>query len=231
MSASAGSEIDSSPADERIVVLIVDDDSWTTRAVAAALFDDGGFSVLEPQHSGEDAVEAFDRHRPDLVLLDVNMHPGMSGVDAAREIMCLDPEATIVVLTTVSPGPGITRALEAGAIAAVNKSATDAELVRVARAAVAGESPALLRSLAEDIMISGDIAADGSSAVPALTPSEKLLLRQICEGMDYSEIAEQQVVSVYTVKSHARNLRIKLDAKNLAQVVIRAIQYKFYVPE
>ncbi|MDN5794103.1 MAG: LuxR C-terminal-related transcriptional regulator [Brevibacterium aurantiacum] len=49
--------------------------------------------------------------------------------------------------------------------------------------------------------------------------------------MDYSEIAERQVVTVYTVKSHARNLRIKLDAKNLAQLVIRAIQHKFYVPE
>lgn len=231
MSGSVGLENDSSPADERIVVLIVDDDSWTTRAVAAALVDDGGFTVLEPQHSGEDAIEAFDRHRPDLVLMDVNMHPGMSGVDAARKIMCLNPEAMIVVLTTVSPGPGITRALEAGAIAAVNKSATDAELVRVARAAVAGESPALLRSLAEDIMISGDISADSPSTVPTLTPSEKLLLRQICEGMDYSEIAEQQVVTVYTVKSHARNLRIKLDAKNLAQLVIRAIQHKFYVPE
>lgn len=231
MSDSVGPEIDSSVADGLIVVLIVDDDSWTTRAVAAALVDDGGFSVLEPQHSGEDAVEAFARHRPDLVLMDVNMHPGMSGVDATREIMSLDPEATIVVLTTVSPGPGITRALEAGAIAAVNKSATDAELVGVARAAVSGESPALLRSLAEDIMISGDLAADRQRAVPGLTPSEKLLLRQICEGMDYSEIAEQQVVTVYTVKTHARNLRIKLDAKNLAQLVIRAIQHKFYVPE
>lgn len=231
MSGSFVPEVDDSPADERITVLIVDDDSWTTRAVAAALVDDGGFSVLEPQHSGEDAVEAFDRHRPDLVLLDVNMHPGMSGVDATREIRALDPEATIVLLTTVSPGPGITRALEAGAIAAVNKSATDVELVGVARSAVAGESPALLRSLAEDIMISGDIVTDGQEAVPELTPSEKLLLQQICEGLDYAEIAEQQVVTIYTVKSHARNLRTKLDAKNLAQVVIRAIQYKFYVPE
>lgn len=231
MSGSVGPEVDNPPADECITVLIVDDDSWTTRAVAAALVDDGGFSVLEPQHSGEDAVEAFARHRPDLVLMDVNMHPGMSGVDATKEIRSLDPEATIVLLTTVSPGPGITRALEAGAIAAVNKSATDIELVGVARSAVAGESPALLRSLAEDIIISGDIVTDDREALPALTPSEKLLLQQICEGLDYAEIAEQQVLTLYTVKSHARNLRIKLGAKNLAQVVVRAIQYKFYVPE
>ncbi|SMX97491.1 two component transcriptional regulator, LuxR family [Brevibacterium sp. 239c] len=231
MSESGVPEVDDSPADELITVLIVDDDSWTTRAVAAALVDDGGFSVLEPQHSGDDAVEAFDRHRPDLVLMDVNMHPGMSGVDATKEIRSLDPEARIVLLTTVSPGPGITRALEAGAIAAVNKSATDVELVGVARSAAAGESPALLRSLAEDIMISGDITTDVHDAVPELTRSEKLLLTQICEGLDYAEIAEQQVLTIYTVKSHARNLRIKLGAKNLAQVVVRAIQYKFYVPE
>lgn len=80
-------------------------------------------------------------------------------------------------------------------------------------------------------MISGDLAVNDYDAVPVLTRSEKLLLEQICQGLDYAEIAEKQVLTVYTVKSHARNLRIKLGAKNLAQLVIRAIQYKFYVPE
>lgn len=212
-------------------VLVVDDDSWTTRAVSDALRDAGEFRVLEPVHSGEEAVDGYIAERPDVVLMDVNMPPGMSGVDATREIMKLDPDATVVLLTTVSPGPGITRALEAGAIAAVNKSASDAQLVDVVRTAATGESPALLRSLAEDIMISGDIRPDARAVSPELTPSEKLLLRQICEGMDYAEIAEKQVVTLHTVKSHAKNLRTKLGAKNLAQVVIRAIQYKFYSPE
>lgn len=212
-------------------VLIVDDDKWTTRAVAAALRDCGAFTVLDPQHSGEAAVEAYAAHRPDLVLMDVNMPPGMSGVDATREIIGLDPKATIVLLTTVAPGPGLARALEAGALAAVNKSASDAELIRVAEAALEGDSPVLLRNLAEDILVSGDSVPDVPDHAPALTEAELSLLRQICEGLDYSEIAQRQFVTLHTVKSHARNLRIKLGAKNLAQVVIRAMQYKFHSPE
>ncbi|MCM1011397.1 MULTISPECIES: response regulator transcription factor [unclassified Brevibacterium] len=212
-------------------VLIVDDDRWTTRAIAAALTDDGTLTVLEPRHSGEDAVEAFIRFRPDLVLMDVNMPPGMSGVDATAQIIEADPGARIVLLTTVSPGPGIARALEAGALAAVNKTASDAELVGVVKAALGGDSPALLRSLAADIVLSGDPLPEAPEAAPVLTDKELILLRQLCEGMDYNEIAEAQFVSLHTVKSHARNLRIKLGAKNLAQVVVRAIQFKFYSPE
>ncbi|MCT1448373.1 response regulator transcription factor [Brevibacterium casei] len=212
-------------------VLIVDDDRWTTRAVAAALRESGSFDVLDPQHSGEAGVEAFARLRPSLVLMDVNMPPGMSGVDATKEIIALEPNATIVLLTTVSPGPGLARALEAGAMAAVNKSASDAELLRVAEAALDGDSPVLLRSLAEDILISGDTVPDVPSQAPALTEMEHTVLIEVCEGRDYSEIAERHFITMHTVKSHARNLRIKLGAKNLAQVVVRAIQYKFYSPE
>lgn len=212
-------------------VLIVDDDRWTTRAVAAALRESGSFDVLDPQHSGEDGVEAFARLRPSLVLMDVNMPPGMSGVDATKEIIALDPRATIVLLTTVSPGPGLARALEAGAMAAVNKSASDAELVRVAEAALDGDSPVLLRSLAADILISGDTVPDVPSQAPALTEMEHTVLIEVCEGRDYAEISERHFITIHTVKSHARNLRIKLGAKNLAQVVVRAIQYKFYSPE
>jgi CheY-like chemotaxis protein len=96
-------------------VLVVDDDSWTTRAVTTVLRDAGEFRVLEPAHSGEEAVEAFTTAPPDLVLMDVNMPPGMSGVDATAAIIEHDPDARVVLLTTVAPGPGLARGLEAGA--------------------------------------------------------------------------------------------------------------------
>lgn len=217
--------------DERPRVLIVDDDSWTARAVSAALEDSGEFRVLPHVHSGEDAVTAYASLRPDIVLMDVNMPPGMSGADATSAIIEADPEATIILLTTVSPGPGISRALEAGAIAVVQKTAADDELVAVVRAATAGESPALLRTLAEDIIISGDILPDAPAVAPSLTPTELALLQQLCRGLDYTEIASEQHVSINTLKTHAQNLRAKLDAKNLAQLIIRALQYKYFSPE
>lgn len=215
----------------RTSVLVVDDDSWTTRAVAAALDDAGSFRVLDPVHSGEEAIAAFDAERPDLVLMDVNMPPGMSGVDATAAIMDLDPEARVVLLTTVSPGPGIARGLEAGALAVINKTAGERELVSIVRAASAGESPELLRGLAEDIVISGDPLPDAPDAAPQLTAREMELLTLLCQGHSYEEIAADQSVAMSTMKSHARNLRLKLGARNLAQLVVRALQFKFFSPE
>lgn len=212
-------------------VLVVDDDAWTTRAVTAVLRSADEFQVLDPVHSGEDAVVVYAAEHPDVVLMDVNMPPGMSGVDATKAIMGIDPKALVVLLTTVSPGPGIARGLEAGALAAVNKTASDAELISVVRTTAKGDSPGLLKSLAEDIVISGDMIPDAPCSAPQLTEREMQLLGQICRGFDYEEIAAERFVTLHTVKTHARNLRIKLQAKNLAQLVVRALQFKFYSPE
>ena len=225
------SKVMTSESTDRTSVLVVDDDSWTTRAVGAALTDAGSFRVLDPVHSGEEAIAAFAAQRPDLVLMDVNMPPGMNGVDATAAIMDLDPDARIVLLTTVSPGPGIARGLEAGAHAVLNKTAGERELVSIVRAASAGESPELLRGLAENIVISGDHLPDAPEAAPQLTAREMELLTLLCQGHGYEEIAAAQSVALSTVKSHARNLRIKLGARNLAQLVVRALQFKFFSPE
>ena len=229
--AQSTSKVMTSESTDRTSVLVVDDDSWTTRAVGAALTDAGSFRVLDPVHSGEEAIAAFAAQRPDLVLMDVNMPPGMNGVDATAAIMDLDPDARIVLLTTVSPGPGIARGLEAGAHAVLNKTAGERELVSIVRAASAGESPELLRGLAENIVISGDHLPDAPEAAPQLTAREMELLSLLCQGHGYEEIAAAQSVAMSTVKSHARNLRIKLGARNLAQLVVRALQFKFFSPE
>ena len=229
--AQSTSKVMTSESTDRTSVLVVDDDSWTTRAVGAALTDAGSFRVLDPVHSGEEAIAAFAAQRPDLVLMDVNMPPGLSGVDATAAIIDLDPDALIVLLTTVSPGPGIARGLEAGAHAVLNKTAGERELVSIVRAASAGESPELLRGLAENIVISGDNLPDAPEAAPQLTAREMELLTLLCQGHGYEEIAAAQSVAMSTVKSHARNLRIKLGARNLAQLVVRALQFKFFSPE
>ncbi|WP_228281421.1 response regulator transcription factor [Brevibacterium pigmentatum] len=229
--AQSTSKVMTSESTDHTSVLVIDDDSWTTRAVGAALTDAGSFRVLDPVHSGEEAIAAFAAQRPDLVLMDVNMPPGMNGVDATAAIMDLDPDARIVLLTTVSPGPGIARGLEAGALAVLNKMAGERELVSIVRAASAGESPELLRGLAEDIVISGDHLPDAPGEAPRLTAREMELLTLLCQGHGYEEIAAAQSVAMSTVKSHARNLRIKLGARNLAQLVVRALQFKFFSPE
>lgn len=216
------------PGSERLSVLIVDDDHWTTRALSYALITEPDMNVLAPVHSGEEAIASYRQHQPHVVLMDINMPDGMSGVDATRAIRAFDPEATVVVLSTVSPGPGLARALEAGATAAVNKTCSESTLRETVRGAARGVDPSMLKFLARDIVIAGDTLPDAPLVSPDITEKELEVLTLICQGCGYEEIAETQGVSVWTAKTQAKHLREKLDAENLAQLIVRALQYRFY---
>ncbi|MFB9776326.1 response regulator transcription factor [Brevibacterium otitidis] len=218
------------PDINRISVLIVDDDIWTTRALSYALVTEPGFHVLPPADSGEFAVSSYQQNRPDVVLMDINMPNGINGIDATRRIRMLDPTASVVILSTCAPGPGLARAIEAGAMATVHKTCPESTLRTVVRIAAGGDDPSMLKSLAGEIAIAGDPLPDTRLPSPKLTNRELDVLSLICSGRGYHEIASIHSVSVSTVKTQAKHLRTKLDAQNLAQLVVRALQYRFYSP-
>jgi two-component system response regulator NreC len=118
--------------------------------------------------------------------------------------------------------------LEAGAVAAVNKTASDEVLGDVIRSAARGEDPRLLGSLAADILITGEPLPQAPGAAPHLSAKELEVLAMVCRGYGYDEIAESLHLSVWTVSAHTRSLRDKLRAENLAQLVVRALQYNYY---
>lgn len=211
-------------------VMIVDDDRWTTRALSSAISDLEGFVVHSTVHSGADALTAYGERPADLVLMDINMPGELNGIAATAAIKRLDPTALVVILTTMAPGPGLARALEAGASAALSKSAADSEIAYVLRQLLSDPNPRLLRGLARDILISGDLLSGSPALVPRLSIREVQLLLLICEGLTYEEIAAREFLTVWTVRTHARNLREKLGAANLAQLVVRALQFRFYTP-
>nr|WP_243751898.1 response regulator transcription factor [Leucobacter weissii] len=208
-------------------MLMVDDDRWTIRGLTAVLSGTPGLELLEPVSSGEEAIRAYRAFRPDVVLMDINMSPGISGIEATAAILRDDPDARVIALTTIAPGPGLVRVLEAGALAAVDKDASSYALIEMIRIAAAGDDPALLGGLAADVFISGNQDASVQTAVPRLTAVELETLQLICKGRSYDEIAESRSVSPATVKDHARHLREKLDAANLAQLVVKAVEYRF----
>lgn len=215
---------------EPISVLVVDDDKWTTKAINMALQKDPAIRIVIAASDGAEGVEAYRSSSPDIVLMDLNMSPGMNGVTAIEKIRQFDAEARIIVLTTVSPGPGLARALEAGALAVAQKTASEADLRKIVLAATQGDDPRLLKRLAQDIVISGDLLPDTPVVVPQLTPAERDILLLITDGHGYEEIAKRQGITVWTVRSHVKKLREKLYAENLAQLVVRALQYRYISP-
>ena len=211
-------------------VMIVDDDPWTTTALAHTLDPDPEISVVGIAHSGDRALELAPRVAPQLVLMDITMPPGMSGIEAIAQLRLLLPEVRVVVLTTLAPGPGIARALEAGALAVCSKGAPPGELRACITRLARGEDPRALRRLAQDIVISGDPLPGAPAVAPRLARRELEVLTLVCEGRGYEEIAHRLGISVWTARSHTKNLRDKLVADNLAQLVVRALQFRFYAP-
>lgn len=215
-------------AQKAISLLIVDDDKWVTRAIAELVTNDPFMVVLDSVHSGEAAYEAYRALRPDVVLMDINLGAGMSGVDATAKIRRHNPNACVVMLTTVAPGPGLVRALEAGAVAALSKSAPESVLLKTIEIVAQGEDPWLLKDLAQDILVSGLDADMQLPQAPRLTQTERDVLTLVCSGKSYEEIAYAQGTSLWTARTHVKSLRDKLGAENLAQVVVRAMQLKFF---
>lgn len=212
-----------------VAVMIVDDDIWTTRALELELAADPQVTVIGTFLSGEEAVDAAPILRPDVVLMDINM-PGIGGVEATVQLLVGDPSCRVVILSTVAPGPGLARALQAGAVAAVHKTAAPDSLAAIVHAAAGEETPRLVRHLAGNVLLSGTMIDDAPAVFEELTDREQEILQLICEGLDYSEIAARSYISINTVKTHARLLREKLGAANLAQLVVQAVRLRYVTP-
>ena len=128
--------MNSSPNSIRI--LAVDDHPLFLQGIAALLATQSDLSLVAEASNGEEAIEAFRTHRPDITLMDLRM-PGMNGLDATTSIRNEFPEARIIVLTTFADDVQVVRAVQAGARAYLLKNQLYKELLETIRAVHAGE--------------------------------------------------------------------------------------------
>lgn len=193
----------------RAGVLVVDDHALLRRGVANIIDQEPDLCVVAEAGTGAEAVAAYERHHPDVVLLDLRM-PAMEGVEVVRRIRQLDPHARVIVLTTYDTDDEIARALQAGAKAYVLKDISADDLVSCIRTVLAGRTylaPAAAAKLAE-----------GVSRVQ-LTPREMTTLRLMADGKANKEIASELRISERTVKTHLEHLFEKLGVASRTEAV------------
>jgi two-component system NarL family response regulator len=190
-------------------VLVVDDHALFRTGVANIINQESDLRVVAEAGNGADAVTAYDRHHPDVTLLDLRM-PVMEGVEAVRRIRERDPQAKVIVLTTYDTDEDISRALRAGAKAYVLKDITAEGLVACIHDVLAGKTylaPAAAAKLAE-----------GVTRVQ-LTPRELATLRLMADGQSNKEIANALGISDRTVKTHLGHLFEKLNVTSRTEAV------------
>ena len=167
--------------------------------------------------TGQEAVDLFRLHRPDVTLMDLQM-PGMNGIDAMLVILQSFPSARIVVLTTYSGDVQAARALKAGAFGYLLKGTMRKELVDTIRRVHAGHR-----------RIPHDVAAGIAEyfASDTLTERELEVLRRVAGGSSNKRIGSAMGIGEETVKGHMRNILSKLQANDRTHAVTIALKRGF----
>jgi DNA-binding NarL/FixJ family response regulator len=211
---------------DRITVLVVDDHDVVRQGIRAFLEAQPDLRIVGEATSGEEAVRLTQEHIPDIVLMDLAM-PGMSGIEATREVKRVSPRTQVVVLTSYHDDEYIFPALRAGAISYTLKDVHRGELVETIRKAAQGESVLDPRVATRVIQ---EVRKAKQSIPPAfadLTERELEVLHLIAEGHSNSAIAEKLVLSEKTVKGHVSNILSKLHMADRTQAAVFAWQQGF----
>lgn len=199
---------------EPIRILLVEDHAMVRQGLAALLKTVPGFAVVGEAADGEQAVELFRKHTPDVTLMDLRL-PKMNGVAAIERIRAGFPAARVIVLTTFDGDEDIYRAMQAGAKGYLLKGMDLQELIDAVRAVHAGKSripSRVAEKLAERM--------GGAS----LTARELEVLEQIVAGKSNKEIGSALFISEATVKTHVNSLLSKLGVEDRTQAATSALQ-------
>jgi len=202
--------------------IVIADDHRVVRSGLRMLLDrEDGFEVVAEAGDVADARRYVRAHRPDVLVLDLNM-PGGSGLEAIPLVRAEAPETSIVVLTMQSDPSFARQALQAGALGFVLKEAADDELMGAIRLAAEGETylnPRLGARLAAQ-------PAESSGPPDDLSKRELEILRLIALGHTNSEIARMLYLSVRTIESHRAHIQQKTRRSARAELVRYALEHR-----
>lgn len=197
-----------------IRILTVDDHPLLRDGVAALIATQADMILVAEASTGREAIEQFRKHRPDVVLMDLQM-PHVGGIEAMNEIRNEFRDARFIVLTTYRGDSQVLRAIRAGTRGYLLKSALRTDLIDVIRAVHSGRKhvPAELAS---------DLAEHAADA--ELTAREAEVLRLVAAGNSNKLIAAALSVAEETIKGHVKSILSKLGANDRTHAVTIALK-------
>tara|TARA_R110002050_G_scaffold9504_1_gene33143 strand:+ start:291258 stop:291902 length:645 start_codon:yes stop_codon:yes gene_type:complete len=207
-------------SDNKTTVLLVDDHELVRAGFRRLLEDGDKLVVVAEAGSGEQAVQDYVKHHPDVVVMDISM-PGIGGIGAIERIIARSPEARILVLSVHEDGVFTSRALQAGAKGFIPKRSAPEEMIKAVEQVAQGK-----------IFIDPDIAqlialqkvTGSESIIDTLSQREFEVFSLLAEGKTVNDIANILNLSPKTVGTHHTSIKQKLNVSNSAELARLAIR-------
>ncbi len=207
---------------EPLTVIIADDHQFFRDGVRALLDAQLDMECVGEAATGEEAVRLSAEVQPDVVLMDMQM-PGMSGVEATRQILRSSPQIRILMVTMFEDDHLVFAAMRAGARGYLLKGARHEDMARAIRAVGSGDaifSPGIAAKLVD--YFAALQPGHSPQVFPELSSREREILQLLAQGYKNAEIADRLVVSPKTVRNYVSNIISKLQVADRAQAILRA---------
>ena len=195
-------------------MLCVDDHRLVREGIALIIERQPDMEVVGSARTGEESVDLFRRHRPDVTLMDLQLG-AMSGLEAIRAIRLEDTNARVIVLTMYQGDEDIYRALEAGAVTYLLKDMLSDDLIRVVREVHAGKRP---------IMPDVEARLVERTTKSTLTRREVQVIELVAQGMRNKEIAAALGIGEETAQVHVKNILAKLKVQDRTAAINVALR-------
>jgi two-component system nitrate/nitrite response regulator NarL len=209
-------------AERRVTVVVVDDHPFFRDGVTRGLSRDGRIEVVGEAGTGAEALAVIGRELPDVALVDFQL-PDMDGVDVTHALRRDSVATRVLLVSAVTDGAVVFRALEEGAAGYLAKDASRAELIDAVMQVSRGETVipgGLTEGLAAQIRLRAQPSA------PALTPRELDVLKGFARGLSIPQLAAELFVAPSTVKTHTQRLYEKLEVSDRAAAVAAAMRLR-----
>jgi DNA-binding NarL/FixJ family response regulator len=215
-----------------IKIILVDDEILFRKGISFLLSREKNIDIIFEAADGEELIDFLQNNlkkHPDIIIMDLKM-PGINGVEATKIIHSEFPKLKIIALTSYNSKSFIANMIDVGAVSYLIKNATPLELITtINEVALKGfyYTDDVMKIIQEDVLTSKKTKSIFDNNF--LTTRERDVLKLICSQKSTIEIAEDLFISPRTVEGHRNNLLLKTESRNIAGLVVYAVQNEIIV--
>lgn len=214
-----------------IKIVLVDDEILFRKGISFLLQKEKNIEVLFEASNGEELISYLNSNetKPDIIIMDLKM-PILNGVEATKIIRKFFPEVKIIALTSYDTKAFVINMIQVGAVAYLIKNITPKDLIyTINEVACKGfyYNENILKTIKDTILTTKNSKINLETSF--LSPREIEILQLICNQKTTAEIAEKLFLSPRTVEGHRNNLLLKTESRNIAGLVVYAIQNEIAV--